>query len=241
MVRKAHDGVVIRRQQLLFISVFVGLFALMAYGASLQQPITGAWHTLENVTMTHASGPNAGKGNLTSVDGNQNGIIDNAEFAQLAEDSRQLTGISGSQFSKGCVVADTGTGGNSFTGWSAVDLRISSENICADGDGCTYRIVRYNANCASCTPTTFTPENVYYASPYAFFQFPDNKWIDFDEKTGTNGDGTYTRITRWPASATLYPNPWLEVKDDTAAENTNYQLSVNDNQNNHAFVFTMCD
>ena len=234
MVRR-HDGLVLRRQQLLFIAVFVGLFAVMAFAASLNVDTRFPYHALENISASPT--------NQTSVDQNQNRKIDVADNADFAANAGSLAGLApgANAISKGCVVADTGTGGNSFTGWSAVDLRINNENICADGDGCTYRIVRYNANCASCTPTTFTPENVYYASPYAFFQFPDNKWIDFDEKTGTNGDGTYTRITRWPASATLSPNPWLEVKDDTAAENTNYQLSVNDNQNNHAFVFTMCD
>ncbi len=235
---RRHDGVVIRRQQLLFIAVFIGLFAVMAFAASRQQPeLNGAWHTLTNVTMTHASGPDVGKGNLTSVDGNMNGIIDNAEFAQ---DSLKVGGLtpSATAISKGCVVADTastigcGTTGNSCTGYVALDLRIGGENICADGDGCFYRIIRYNA-------ATGAPSNIYHASPYAFFQDASTSiWIDFDERTGTNGGGV-TRFVNWRTSS---GTQLLEAYDDqSGVEASVDQLSIRDLDSTRAFKFVFCD
>ena len=213
-----------------------------------------AFHTLQLISKS--------ANNPSTVDRNSDGVIDLAEnamwagVAKLANDSNSVSGFvpSSQVLSKGCVVVDTGlsANGDAFVGFLPLDLRISStlsgnpvggqpaltvENICSDGDGCTYRVMRYKNT---------VPTHLFSGGVNSFWQMPistgpgrisTSDWVDQGNTVGTNGGGQ-TRFVNWAPTA----GPGMEIYDDHPnAEMNPDMISINDMDTSASFMVSFCD
>lgn len=207
-------------RELLFLVVFLSLLAFAAYASSGPIDPTQPYHPLQQISRD-ATMP-------LSVDVNDNGFIDNAD------DSFSVGGIvPGSQvISKGCVSLDTGQlGGNVWTGYAALDLLINGENICADGNGCTYSITRYDA-------LSSLPNAAFTQSPASFFQGSTGGWFAAQSAlSGINGDAAEAAFAQWQSGPLL-----AELWDDRlSTEQSGSQVTAYDAQSSFSFVFAFCD
>jgi len=215
---------------------------------------TSPYHILSSIVTSSQT--------MISVDSNADGRIDNADYARwagvsaFANDSNSVQGFlpAPNVINKGCVIADTGlqSGGDSFRGGISLDLRINNtvisqiggnppsimENICEDGDGCTYNVIKYSKSAGA-------PNNVFSNSPRTFFQFPRSTtaawWIDAGGNTpvSANGDSIKVQIISWAGGA---GNNWLDIHDDDSAVETSVdKLTITDRDNSNSFIVYFCD
>ncbi len=108
-------------------------------------PTSVAYHELQNISSNFPSG------NMTSIDSNTNGIVDNSEIANKAL-------IADSALNPVCISADTGyvipnpstgLGSVAWTGDITIGLKINGKNLCEDINGCSVHSIEYFA------PATF--------------------------------------------------------------------------------------
>ncbi len=258
MTRTAHDGVVLRRQQLLFLAVFLSLFALLAYAASLSVDPRFPYHALQNISRTPAD--------PASVDQDRDGRIDLAENASRADAATAVTfhlpGTFGypnfnlsanrTALSAGCLVLDTGSGtSDTPTGWYLVNLTFARDgyddayhtypalHLCADGDGCTYNVVSYTTG-----PSNKVPQGIYGNGNYYFMQQATSggaivDWVASNSggsPTGRNGNGAQENIASSSGN-------WVLADDylGSPTENDQYHFSFNDQRSDRSYWVTICD
>lgn len=239
-------------------------------------PANSPSHPLQYIS-THWNSP------AQTVDANVDGLIDKANWAQFsnlalyANNSERLQGLTPSNniWSKGCFFVDTGSfsTGDSWQGYTTLILNTSDdtqwfnpstgqgkitdgrpfENICGDGDGCTYSAVAYRSSQNSITNIMGSGSN----TVKRFFQFPQgalgtqapnpspstgtSRWIDDNNaQKGVNGDGVSTIFVSWNVAGGQTPD--LELYDDysTAGSSSN-DLAVRDRSAAYSFIVSFCD
>lgn len=196
-----------------------------------------------------------------SVDSNGNGIIDTAEYSRWAgvsafsNNTNSLQGIlpTSNVIDKGCVTLDTSNlGGDAFVGSAPLNLTISNtitfsiggnppsinENICEDGNGCSYNMIRYSQSAGTINQIQSGNSRYYHQLPRVG---GIANWMDATgPNTGNNGDTAKSIFVGWNSPA---GSNWLDIADDDSAilETSPDYWSVQDYDGSRSFIVTVCD